>query len=333
MSWKNSKDAFEEAKNWIIFNQSHDGRISWDDKGKCDPWDHCECLIALAIYEEWDAFDLGVEWFFNNLNDDGYIHPEFKGNEPVHDHYESHHAPYIILPLTQALLMGRDDLVNDYLKSKIQIIFDQLLNFKDSDGYYYWAIDKNGFSDNSLITASMSIFLSLMALDKSLNIKIDEDMWDQKFNRDGVDRSRFSMDFYYPYICGVHNNKNDFQKNLKDFYVEGLGIKCVKEEPWVTIAESCECVIAALVLGDEENAKKIFNNILQFKNDNGIFPTGYQYEMDIFWPEENSTWTNAAVIIAAHALATYGKKEASKGNVFFYLNNLLESDQAINSFK
>jgi len=72
MSWKNSKDAFEEAKNWIIFNQSHDGRIAWDDKGKCDPWDHCECLIALAIYEEWDAFDLGVEWFFNNLNDDGY---------------------------------------------------------------------------------------------------------------------------------------------------------------------------------------------------------------------------------------------------------------------
>ena len=43
MSWKNSKHAFEEAKNWIIFNQSHDGRISWDDKGKCDPWDHCEC--------------------------------------------------------------------------------------------------------------------------------------------------------------------------------------------------------------------------------------------------------------------------------------------------
>jgi len=101
MSWKNSKHAFEEAKNWIIFNQSNDGRISWDDKGKCDPWDHCECLIALAIYEEWDAFDLGVDWFFNNLNDDGYIHPEFKGSEPVHDHYESHHAPYIILPLTQ----------------------------------------------------------------------------------------------------------------------------------------------------------------------------------------------------------------------------------------
>ena len=54
--------------------------------------------------------------------------------------------------------------------------------------------------------------------------------------------------------------------------------------------------------------------------------------MDIFWPEENSTWTNAAVIIAAHALFTFNKKETSKGNVFFYLNNLLQGDQAINPF-
>ncbi|MDC0124102.1 hypothetical protein OAI17_02020 [Gammaproteobacteria bacterium] len=333
MSWDKSKHDFRQAKDWIIYNQAENGRISWDEKGKSDPWDHCECLIALAIFEEWDAFDLGIKWFFDNLNDEGCISPEYKNNAPVHDHYESHHAPYIILPLMQAILMGRDDLLNPFIKSQIKIIFDQLHEFKDSEGYYFWAKDKKGFSDNSLITASMSIFLSLKAFDKFSSIEFDKQVWDSKFNRDGVDRSRFSMDFYYPFMCGVKTNKLDFQSGLKDFYVDGLGIKCVKEEPWVTIAESCECVIAALVVDDYETAQNIFNNILQFKNDNGIFPTGYQYEMDIFWPEENSTWTNAAVIIAAHALATYGKKEASKGNVFFYLNNLLESDQAINSFK
>ena len=94
----------------------------------------------------------------------------------------------------------------------------------------------------------------------------------------------------------------------------------------------CGSAVAALVVGDIESAETIFNNIFQFKNDDGIFPTGYQYKMDIFWPEENSTWTNAAVIIAAHALATFNVKETSKGNVFFYLNNLLQGDQAINSF-
>ena len=42
------------AKDWIIENQDKSGSIYWDHRGKCDPWDHCECLIALAIYEEWD---------------------------------------------------------------------------------------------------------------------------------------------------------------------------------------------------------------------------------------------------------------------------------------
>jgi len=332
MKWNESRKAFKESKDWIIYNQKDDGRITWDEKGKCDPWDHCECLIALALFEEWDPFIKGVDWFFNTLSQDGLIYPEFQNNKITHNHFESHHAPYIILPLMQAVLMGRGDLITSDIKSKIKIIFDQLDRFRDTDGYYNWARDKNGLCDNSLITASMSIFLSLKALNNSSKIKFDQKLWSSKFNRDGIDRSRFSMDFYYPYMCGVKNNKNVFHNSLKDFYVEGLGVKCVKEEPWVTIAESCECIIALLVLGDIETAKKIFNNILQFKNDNGIFPTGYQYKMDIFWPEENSTWTNAAVIIAAHALFTFNKKETRKGNVFFYLNNLLQGDQAINPF-
>ena len=53
-------------------------------------------------------------------------------------------------------------------------------------------------------------------------------------------------------------DKNEFQNSLKDFYVEGLGVKCVKEEPWVTIAESCECIIAALVVGTIERRRKYF---------------------------------------------------------------------------
>ena len=184
MSWENSKLDFKKAKDWIIYNQAENGRISWDEKGKSDPWDHCECLIALAIFEEWDAFDLGIKWYFSNLNDEGCIYPEYKNDEPVHNHYESHHAPYIILPLMQAVLMGRDDLLNPYIKSQLKVIFAQLDKFKDSEGYYYWAKDTKGFSDNSLITASMSIFLSLKAFDKSISIEFNKQIWESKFNRD-----------------------------------------------------------------------------------------------------------------------------------------------------
>ena len=75
MNWPELRQKLEPAKDWIIKNQSDDGSISWDEKGKCDPWDHCECLIALAIYEEWDAWHKGVNWFLENINQHGLIFP------------------------------------------------------------------------------------------------------------------------------------------------------------------------------------------------------------------------------------------------------------------
>ena len=42
----------KSAKDWIMSNQNDKGAILWDQKGKWDYWDHCECLIALAIYQE-----------------------------------------------------------------------------------------------------------------------------------------------------------------------------------------------------------------------------------------------------------------------------------------
>ena len=50
--------------------------------------------------------------------------------------------------------------------------------------------------------------------------------------------------------------------------------------------------------------KKILtkNEITKFKDSEGILPTGYQYAEKIFWPEEKSSWTNAAYVIAADCL-------------------------------
>ena len=52
-----NKEIFLHAKDWIITNQQNDGAIYWDEHGKFDAWDHSECLLALAIFEEWANFD------------------------------------------------------------------------------------------------------------------------------------------------------------------------------------------------------------------------------------------------------------------------------------
>ena len=316
------KDQLVPAKDWIIENQNNSGAINWDYRGKCDPWDHCECLIALAIYEEWDAFNKGIEWFFNNLNAEGHIASEFINEKVSKSYYESHHAPYIFLPLYQKFLIDSDiDYLVEY-KNKIQDIYNATLAFADSEGFLFWAKDEGGYSDNSLITASCSVHISLKTYEKIAGIlDLDsnhkeillnqEKINSNKFDRDGVSRKRFSMDNYYPFLCGIGNDEL-ISKTLSDFYNEGLGIKCVIEEPWVTFAESSEFIISLVVMNRKEDAKKILEEIMRFQDSRGIFPTGYQYEVDILWPDEFSTWTNAAVIIAADCVFGISKK----GNVF-----------------
>ena len=208
------------AKDWIIENQNKSGSINWDCKGKCDPWDHCECLIALAIYEEWDAFNKGIEWFFENLNAEGEIAPEFINEKVTKDHIESHHAPYVFLPLYQKFLIDNDiDYLLQYRK-EIQAIYNSTLAFADSDGFLFWAKDKDGFSDNSLITASCSVHISLKTYENIADIldldsnheKIllnQEKINSKKFDRDGISRKRFSMDNYYPCLLYTSPSPRD----------------------------------------------------------------------------------------------------------------------------
>ena len=308
------------TKNWILENQNKEGAILWDKKGKWDIWDHCECLIALAIYEEWEAFDKGIRYCMKLINEEGLVKSEFINNKVTKNFYEAHHAPYIFLPLLQKYYIDADKEYLESFKKEIQKINQGLQNFKGEDGFYFWALDKNGYADNSLITSTCSIELSRRAFNGICSIIGDENLIDpavvisktqlvsKRFNRDGIDRSRFSMDSYYPLLCGC-GNEMQAKEVLKKFYVEGLGVKCVIEEPWVTLAESSEFIIALFKVGMKSEALKIFSEIMQFKNNDGYFPTGYQYELDIFWPEENSTWTNAAIIMAADCLYDISGKQ------------------------
>ena len=318
-----SKDVKKElisAKNWILQNQKNDGEILWDGKGKWDFWDHCECLIALSIYKEWDAFRKGLDFCLSKVNEEGLVKSQYINGKVSQNYFEAHHAPYIFLPLLQKYLIDND--VNYLLKyrSEIHQIYKGTLKFKDADGFYHWALDQNGLADDSLVTSSCSLELSRRAYNKICRLIQDEDLIDtdkiisetklnsNKFDRGGIDRSRFSMDSYYPILCNC-GTKEDAIKTLNKFYVNGLGIKCVEEEPWVTFAESSECIMALYKMGLKEEAKKIFDEVMKQKNTKGYFPTGYQYELDVYWPEENSTWTNAAVIMAADCIYDISGKE------------------------
>lgn len=315
---------FQPMINWIEKNQSSSGMIYWDEKKNFDAWDHFECLTALAILGRKDSFLKGLNWFLDNLSKDSQIFSLYKGEKVTHNYYELHHAIYFSVPLLQGFYIFEEIELLKKNFDPLKKIVEKTINSRDNYGFFYWAEKDGEFQDNSLISATSSIYLSLKAsieiykflkkdtklledIIKSIEQQFTGDM--SRFNRDGVDRSRFSMDAYYPYLAGINLDNQTLLDSLSDFYVPGMGIKCVKEEPWVTFAESSEAIISLIRVGEIEFAKKIMSEIENFKNKEGIFPTGYQFSEKIFWPDERSTWTNAAYIIAKDCLYDLTQKK------------------------
>ena len=175
--------------------------------------------------------------------------------------------------------------------------------------------------DDSLITGCSSIYKSLRdftviaeILGKK-NYRLNHELNSlkdalrnkpQRFDRSWKSKSRYSMDWYYPILCDIYNkeeSKEIIKRKWKNFVVPGLGCKCVEEEPWVTIAESCELIMALNKIGELKLAKAIYEDILKLVDEeDSLFWTGFVYKDKKYWPVEKPSWTAAAVILAANSI-------------------------------
>ena len=87
------------------------------------------------------------------------------------------------------------------------------------------------------------------------------------------------------------------------FVVANLGIRCVSDNDWVTGAETCELVMALDALDDRERALRLFAEMQHLRDEGGRYWTGYVWPDEVNWPVEHTTYTAAAVILAADELA------------------------------
>jgi hypothetical protein len=86
------------------------------------------------------------------------------------------------------------------------------------------------------------------------------------------------------------------------FVVPGLGIRCVSDQPWVTGAETCELALALDAIGDHSRALELFEQVQHLRDPGGGYWTGWQFANQTHFPNEQSSWTSAAVVLAADAL-------------------------------
>ena len=313
---------YKSSVEYILKVQNQDGSIPWEENKKLDPWDHIEAAMGLSIAGKKEEAESAFLWLKENQLSDGSWYSEYLMSSPVTKRKETNFSAYIATGLWHYYLIFEDKNFLKFMLPTITKSVNFVTSMQTEQGDIYWASEEDKeILDDSLITGSSSIYKSLECASAIFNL-LDESSLQvdiskknlknsilnnpERYDRNWESKSRYSMDWYYPILCGIYDDKKsikDIETKWSKFIVDDMGCKCVEEEPWVTVAESSELVLALVKIGLREEALKIFNSLHQWRDtQDGLYWTGYVYKDKKFWPVEKPTWTAGAVLLAADAL-------------------------------
>ena len=316
-----SLDGLNHLGEFLDHVQFLSGAIPSNQDGSHDPWDHLEAVMGLTTLGYKDQALYGLHWMATNQNEDGSWYNLYQDNKPLELNKQTNYASYIAVAVWHFYLLNDDIhfLKNFWEPVKKGVLFS--LSLQHSNGAIAWNIDKSEKIDEDyLLTGCSSIAKSLecaIAICQVLDHKSFELEWRESHSKLIValenpaeifdlkkDRSRFSMDWYYPILGGINSKKRivsliEMIKN--SFWIKDLGIKCVADEPWVTVAETSECSIAFKKIGEDKIASELLLNAIAIVDSHDIPYMGWQFNENIYWPEETPSWTAAACILAADA--------------------------------
>lgn len=298
--------------------QKDTGDIPWSEGGKTDPWDHIEAAMGLSIGGYFPEARRAFEWLADIQLPDGSWYASYIDGKPLDQTHDTNITAYIAVGVYHYYLITRD---TDFLCRMWPVICRAMgfvISLQAPTGEIYWAKSPALETDHmALLTGSSSIYMSLkcaLAIAGVLNEKKPE--WEAAKKalgiavRDGyhlfnMTKSRYSMDWFYPVLCGALTGeaaRKRMDQHWKKFVVEGMGIRCVSDQPWVTIAETSELVLALYGMGNRELAEIVFQWISSRTFDDGSYWCGFTFPDMVIWPEDKITWTNGVVIMAADAL-------------------------------
>ena len=316
------KQSLTYLGEYITKCQNRLGAIAWEPNGKVDPWDHVESIMALNLLDFKEEALKGFDWLISSQEQDGSWYSEYQGEKITNLNKETNFCAYISSGALHHFLNYRELSFLEKIWPTLKKSIEFVISGQTDEGDILWAKDNNEeWMDDSLLTGCASIFKSLNDFNKIAktlgyeefilkeeikNLKDSIINKSERFDRTWESKARYSMDWYYPVLCGIHN-KQDSKKIINErwdeFVVPGLGCKCVSEEPWVTVAESCELILALNKIDEKKTALEIFENISRLIDlKDKLFWTGYVYKDDKFWPIEKPSWTAAAVVLAANSL-------------------------------
>ena len=298
--------------------QRHDGSIPFAVDQHVDVWNHVEAAMALLVAGDLPAVERAYEWCLATQRADGSWPLRFGAGDVEDASGETNMSAYLAVGVWHHWLIRRDTgFVRRYWPA-VHRGLDFVVGMQLPFGGIAWSQEPGGkINEEALLAASSSIYQSLRA-GLALSELADEPQpeWELaaarlqhalRSHRDRfLDKSRFSMDWYYPVLGGAVRGPEAatmIAEGWDRFVRPGLGILCVDTNPWVTGAETCELVLALDAIGDRRRALRLLEDMQHLRSEDGAYWTGYVYPDEANWPVEHTTYTAAAVILAYDALA------------------------------
>jgi hypothetical protein len=295
------------------------GMVPWFPGGHADPWNHVEAAMALDLAGYRAEAERAYEWLVQKQRPDGAWHQYYLADSVEQDKLDANVCAYVAAGVWHHYLLTDDSGFVEEMWPVVERALDFVLDLQRPRGEIIWARHADGTPWSfALLTGSSSICHSLRcAIAVAEHLGRERPDWELSAGRLAAviahepeafaPKHRWAMDWYYPVLTGVIGG-DDGRARLADrydtFMMDGRGVRCVSDRPWVTVAETCECALAHLAVGERETAERMFAWTQQFRHDDDRYWTGTVFPDEARFPGgERSTYTAASVVLAADALA------------------------------
>lgn len=301
----------------IAATQEPDGALPWFTGGHTDPWDHVENAMALTVAGLFEPARAAFEWCRNTQRADGSWPIQIRRGVIEDANTDSNFCAYVATGVWHHVLVTGDRTFAASMWPVVVGAVNLVLTMQYGDGEIGWAASKAGLLEEALLTGCASIYHAIrcaLALTDYLGESQPE--WEVALGRLGHviashpeafnAKDTHAMEWYYPVLGGAVRGERAqarIDARWHEFVVPDLGIRCVDHRPWVTGAETCELVMALDAIGESSRALEQFANMQHLREADGSYWTGLVFADGKRWPEERTTWTGAAMILAADALS------------------------------
>jgi hypothetical protein len=309
----------DAAAGFIAAVQKPNGEIPWSIGGKTDPWDHVESAMGLDVAGNRAGAERAYDWSLKRQLSDGSWWSEYREGRKARDAYKDPNmTAYIAVGVLHHFLIYRDEAFLWRMWDCVQCAIHFVVGLQQPEGQIPWALRADGsLSARALLTGCSSMYMSLRCAEniafalgkdrpdwREARLRLGEAIRARPYLFDST-KARFSMDWYYPVLCGAVTGKEAHRRIAsfwERFAVPGWGVRCVSDRPWTTMAETAELALTLAAVGRPDTAETVLSWISDKKYPDGAFWTGITFPEGVIYTTERTAWTGAAVLLAADIL-------------------------------